>query len=163
MSISWVQGAVSYIVASRHRIFPFLVVGGSAFIINWGLFKLFRVVGLSTPFLVNLALILSIEISILYNFIFQYLWTWKDSSRLRGRALFFECLTFHGAVGVGVIARLILFPIGQVFNLQDDLNFVIGVAVATIFDFVLYDKVVFRQRLPSLRQEAPGDRATLTP
>lgn len=148
--VRWVQGVAGYLAASRHRLFPFLVVGGSAFILNWGLFKLLRLAGLSTPFLINLALALSIEVSILYNFTLQYHWTWRDSERLRGRALFLKGLTFHGAVGAGALARLLLFPLGQLFQLQDDLNFVIGVAAATVLDFVLYDKVVFRRRLASL-------------
>ena len=50
-----------------------------------------------------------------------------------------------GVVGVGALLRLILFPIGQLIELQDDMNFVIGVAAATLIDFVLYDKLVFKK------------------
>ena len=153
---------MSYIVASRHRIFPFLVVGEAPSLSTGASLSLFRVAGLSTPLLVNLALILSIEISILYNFVFQYLWTWKDSERLRGGLSSSSASPFTGPSGG---RRRPPHPLShrQVFDLQDDLNFVIGVAVATVLDFALYDKVVFHQRLTSLRQEAPGDRATLTP
>lgn len=121
------------------------MIGGTAFLINWGLFKLFRVAGMTSRLQVNLALAVSMEISILYNFALQYRWTWKDTVRLRGRSLLAKVGAFHGAVGVGALLRLAVFPIGQVLNVQDDLNFVIGVAAATGIDFFLYDKVVFKK------------------
>ena len=144
-SSTFVQKSISYLSANRRRILPFIVIGGTAFLINWGLFKLFRTAGMTSRVQVNLALAVSMEISILYNFVLQYRWTWKDTVRLRGWRYLARAATFHGAVGVGAVLRLIIFPLGQSIDLQDDLNFVIGVAVATLIDFVLYDKVVFKK------------------
>ena len=144
-SSTFVQKSISYLSSNRRRILPFIVIGGTAFFINWGLFKLFRMAGMTSRVQVNLALAVSMEISILYNFALQYRWTWKDTDRLRGWSFLARVAAFHGAVGVGALLRLILFPIGQLIDLQDDLNFVIGVAAATLIDFVLYDKVVFKK------------------
>ncbi len=144
-SATIIRRSISYIVSNRRRLLPFIVIGGTAFFINWGLFKQFRVAGMTSRLQVNLALAASMEISILYNFILQYLWTWKDTVRLRGWSLLARAVAFHGAVGVGAILRLVLFPIGQTLEIQDDLNFVIGVAAATGIDFFLYDKWVFHK------------------
>ena len=144
-SSTFVQKSISYLSANRRRLLPFIVIGGTAFLINWGLFKLFRTGGMTSRVQVNLALAVSMEISILYNFALQYRWTWKDTVRLRGWRYLAQAATFHGAVGVGAVLRLILFPIGQLIDLQDDLNFVIGVAAAALIDFVLYDKMVFKK------------------
>jgi putative flippase GtrA len=140
----WVQKILSYFIANRQRLFPFLVVGGAAFVVNWGLFKLLRVGGMTSRGEVFFAFLLSMEISVLFNFMLQYLWTWKDTARLRGWSFLRKLAAFHGAVGVGAGLRALLFPLGQISGLQDDLNFIVGVAAATVLDFVLYDKMVFK-------------------
>ncbi len=139
------QKTMAYIHANRHRIIPFLVVGGTAFLVNWGLFKLFRVAGMTSRPQVFGAFLISMELSILCNFALQYQWTWKDTQRLRGWSLFMKLAAFHGAVGAGAVFRMILFPIGQVLRIQDDLNLMIGVGAATFIDFLLYDRVVFKK------------------
>ncbi len=142
---SCVQKIITYIFKNRHRIIPFLFVGGTAFLINWGLFGLLRAAGMTTRNQVFLAFFISMELSIIYNFVLQYRWTWKDTPRLRGQALFKKMVVFHGALGVGIILRTILFPVGQVLQIQDDLNLVIGVGAAALIDFFLYNKVVFKK------------------
>lgn len=142
---SLTRKTVSYVAANRHRILPFVVVGGAAFLVNWGLFWALRAAGMTSRVQVFLAFALSMEVSILFNFTLQYLWTWKDTARLRGWGFLVKIVAFHGAVGVGALVRMVLFPAGQVVGVQDDVNFVIGVAAATVFDFMLYDKVVFKR------------------
>jgi len=121
-----------------------MVVGGAAFVVNWGLFKLLRMAGMVSRGEVFFAFLLSTEISILFNFLLQYLWTWKDSTRLRSWSFLRKAGAFHGAVGVGALFRIAFFPMGQFVGLHDDLNFIVGVAIASLLNFVLYDKVVFR-------------------
>ena len=142
---AFTRKTLSYLAANRRRIIPFIVSGGTAFLVNWGLFKLLRVVGMTSRAQVFVAFVISMEVSILYNFVFQYLWTWKDTARVRGWNLLAKVAAFHGAVGVGALLRLALFPVGQIVGVQDDLNLVVGVAAATGLDFILYDKVVFKK------------------
>lgn len=142
---SFIQKVVTYFFVNRRRIIPFLFVGGTAFLINWGLFRLLLAAGMGTRIQVFLAFFISMELSIIYNFFLQYRWTWKDTQRLRGQALFKKMMIFHGALGVGMILRTVLFPVGQVLQIQDDLNLVIGVGAAALIDFFLYNKVVFKK------------------
>ena len=70
------------------RIRKFLIVGFSAAALNLGLMMLFvELLGFTSFSLKNIANILSMEISIAFNFTLSRLWTWDDAPKRQGRGL----------------------------------------------------------------------------
>ena len=77
------------------RIKKFLIIGSSAALVNFFLMIfLVEALGFKSYYLINLANILSIEISIVYNFIFQRAWTWKDAPRKEGGGLIAQFIIY---------------------------------------------------------------------
>jgi len=130
----------------NERIIKFLVVGCSAALVNFLLITLFiELLGFKTFFLKNLANIMAIEISAIYNFSISRVWTWKDSPRKQGKNLVGQFIYFNLALLTGIILRIILFAIFERWGVFYLLNVAIGIGIAASIDFILYDKFVFRR------------------
>jgi len=129
------------------RIRKFLVVGSSAVGVNFlVIIVLIELLGFKSYFLKNLANLLAIEISTLYNFSMSRLWTWKDAPRKQGKNLFGQFISFNLAALTGIGFRIILFPILEKWGVFYLLNVAIGIGMAASVDFVLFDKLVFRRK-----------------
>ena len=130
----------------HERIKRFLIVGLSAAIANFLIISLFiELLGFNSYFLKNLANLLAIEISAVYNFCISRLWTWKDAPRKHGPNLIPQFLSFNLALLAGIVIRVILFAVLEKCGVFYLLNVALGIAVAAGIDFVLYDKLVFRR------------------
>ncbi len=124
----------------------FLIVGLTAAAVNFLIISLFiEILGFKTYFLKNLANILAIEISAIYNFFVSRIWTWEDAPRRHGRSLIRHFISFNLALLAGIITRVILFAILDKWNIFYLLNVAFGIGIAATIDFVLYDKLVFRR------------------
>jgi len=138
---------IIYLQNNKFRIFKFLLSGSSAAIINLVfLYILIVYLQFNTRFLENIANALSMEISIIYNFIINRQWTWRDAKKEHNFELIKQCLFFHLAVGVSIIIRLIMFPILQFYGVNYLMNATVGIGVGAIVNYVLYDKVVFKRK-----------------
>ena len=148
MSINQIKdGFIIYVRNNKFRIFKFLLSGSSAAIINLGFLYIFIVyLQFNTRFLENIANALSMEISIIYNFIINRQWTWRDTKKEHNFELIKQCLFFHLAVGVSIIIRLIMFPILQFYGVNYLINAIIGIGVGAVVNYILYDKIVFKRR-----------------
>jgi putative flippase GtrA len=136
----------------NERIMKFLVVGCSAAVVNFLLITIFiELFGFKSYFLKNLANILAIEMSAVYNFSISRLWTWKDAPRKQGKSLVAQFISFNLALLAGIFLRIILFAVFEKWGVFYLLNVAIGIGIAACIDFVLYDRFVFRRR----RSEAP--------
>jgi len=185
-----------FLKSNKSKISKFLTVGATAFVINAVLLHIFvAYAGMNTGFIEDIANFLSIEISVIYNFILSRMWTWKDREKKQGKGLIAQILNFHLAVGAGVSVRIVLYRLlnhfepviltninlycGSIYNtilhaLEPHilkilsilnievsvsklynliywikryyhlLNMMIGVAIAMVFDFILYEKLVFK-------------------
>jgi len=141
----------------NERIRRFLIVGFSAAIVNFLLISFFiEIVGFKSFFLKNLANILAIEISAVYNFSISRLWTWKDAPRKQGKGLVTQFISFNLALLAGIVIRVISFAVFEKWGIFYLLNVAIGIGMAAGIDFILYDKLVFR-RTPIC--EYPGEVA----
>lgn len=140
-------GLIKYIKNNRIRILKFLLSGSSAAIINLGfLYILIAYLQFNTRFLENIANALSMEISIIYNFIINRQWTWRDAKKEHNFKLIKQFLFFHLAVVVSIIIRLTMFPILQFYGVNYLINATVGIGVGAIVNYILYDKVVFKRK-----------------
>jgi dolichol-phosphate mannosyltransferase len=128
------------------RITKFLIVGCSAAAVNFLLITIFvELLGFNSYFLKNLANILAIEMSAVYNFLISRLWTWKDAPRKQGKSLLGQFISFNLALLAGIVLRVILFAVFEKWGLFYLLNVAIGIGIAACIDFILYDKFVFKR------------------
>ena len=141
-TIDWDVKVMKY----NERIMKFLIVGCSAAIVNFLLITIFiELFGFKGYFLKNLANILAIEMSAVYNFSISRLWTWKDTPRKQGKSLVAQFISFNAALLAGIILRVILFAVFEKWGVFYLLNVAIGIGIAACIDFILYDKFVFRR------------------
>lgn len=125
----------------------FLIVSGSAVALNLLLLYLMvRYLGFDTPLLENLANAVAMEVSIMYNFFMSRAITWGDRHKERGRRLFIQMVKFHLTIGVTILFRLALFPALQYFGVTYMYNAAIGISLAAIFNFAIYDALIFKMR-----------------
>ncbi|MBW2096826.1 MAG: GtrA family protein [Deltaproteobacteria bacterium] len=137
------------------RIRKFLIVGFSAAALNLGLMMLFvELLGFTSFSLKNIANILSMEISIAFNFTLSRLWTWDDAPKRQGRGLAGQFIAFNLAALTGVGIRTLLFPSLELLGIHYILNVCLGIGTAAVIDFILYDRIVFRRKGVSLVKEA---------
>lgn len=138
---------ISYVGSRRLTIGKFLVVSGSAVLLNLILlFLMVRYLGFGTPLKENLANALSMELSIIYNFFMSRAITWSDRHKEKGSTLFIQIVKFHLAIGITILLRLALFAILQRFGVFYLYNALIGIGLAAVFNFVAYDILIFKKR-----------------
>ena len=131
----------------NERIMRFLIVGCSAAAVNFLLITiLIELLGFKTYLLKNIANILAIEMSTLYNFSVSRLLTWRDAPRKLGKSLIAQFISYKLAALTGIAFRAILFPILEKCGVFYLFNVAIGIAMAATLDFILFDKLVFRRR-----------------
>ncbi len=131
----------------NERIRRFLIVGISAAIVNFLLISFFiELLGFKGYFLKNLANILAIEMSAVYNFSISRVWTWKDAPKKQGKSLLGQFISFNLALLAGIVLRIILFAVFEKWGIFYLLNVTIGIGMAAVIDFILYDKLVFRRK-----------------
>jgi putative flippase GtrA len=131
----------------NERIGKFLIVGFSAAFVNFLLITIFiELLAFRSYFLKNLANILAIEMSAIYNFSISRVWTWKDAPRKQGKSLVGQFIYFNLVLLAGIIIRVILFAVLEKWGLFYLLNVAIGIGIAACIDFILYDKLVFRRK-----------------
>jgi len=148
MSINQIKnGFLIYVRNNKSRIFKFLLSGSSATIVNLGFLYIFIVyLQFNTKFLENIANALSMEISIIYDFIINRCWTWGDAKKEHSFKLLKQCILFHFAVGISIGIRLIMFPILQFYGIHYFINASVGIGVGAVVNYILYDRVIFKRR-----------------
>jgi putative flippase GtrA len=143
----------------NERIVKFLIVGCSAAVVNFLLITIFiELLGFRGYFLKNLANILAIEMSAVYNFSISRVWTWKDAPKKQGRGLLGQFISFNLALLAGIVLRVILFAVFEKWGVFYLVNVAIGIGIAACIDFILYDRYVFKRK----RSEAPRQYNTLS-
>jgi putative flippase GtrA len=132
----------------NERIIKFLIAGGSAALVNLLLITIFiELLGFKSYFLKNLANILAIEMSVVYLFSINRLWTWKDTPQKQGRSLLGQFFSFNLAYLAGIVIKVILFAVFEKLGVFYLLNVAIGMGLAAGLDFILCDKFVFKRGL----------------
>ncbi|MBP7654201.1 GtrA family protein [Candidatus Dependentiae bacterium] len=147
-------------IYSKKKIIKFLLVGFSSFVLNLAALYLFIYIfekihmidrladylpiQQKDKFPADIANIVAIEISILFNYMLSRNWTWNHVEKHHGSLLLFQCLKFHLAILPGGILRIIIFPVlAHVAKINPTVNTMIGVTIAMVLNFLFYDKIVF--------------------
>lgn len=128
------------------RLKKFIIVGASAAIVNFGAMIIFvEILDFNEYFYKNIANILSIELSIIFNFYLSRQWTWFDAPQKKGKMLVGQLLYFNLAALTGIFMRIICFAALDRLEVFYIINVAIGIGIAAIVDFILYDKLIFRR------------------
>jgi dolichol-phosphate mannosyltransferase len=131
----------------NERLKRFIIVGSSAAIVNFA-FMIFFVEALSfnTYLLKNIANLISIEVSVFFNFLLSRIWTWDDAPKRKGKGLISQFIYFNLAALTGIFVRLIIFAILDKLGVFYLINVFFGIGIASILNFLLYDKLIFRRQ-----------------
>jgi len=85
------------------------------------------------------------ELSVLYNFFLSRLYTWSDRPKETGYRLFLQILKFHGGIASTLLLRVALFAILQWVGIYFMYNAAIGIILAAVVNFFIYDTLVFKK------------------
>lgn len=130
----------------NERLKRFLIVGLSAAIVNFALMIFFvEVLSFNTYILKNIANAISIEVSVFFNFRLSRIWTWGDTPKRQGKGLVSQFIFFNLAASTGILVRVIIFAILDKIGVYYLINVFFGIGVASIVNFILYDKLIFRR------------------
>ena len=141
------KNIASYVSLKRKLIGKFILVSGSAVLLNLLLLHLMvRYLGLNTALGENIANIASMELSIIYNFFLSRAITWQYRYKEYGIRLFIQLIKFQVAIGITTLMRIGLFALLQWLGVFHLLNATIGIAAAASFNFVIYDTLIFKRR-----------------
>lgn len=135
------------------RLKRFLLVGSSAFVVNAALMIFFvEALRFDSPLLKNIANVMAMELSIFYHFVVSRMWTWQDAPKKHRERLAVQFIAFNLAALAGVLIRIASFAVMENAQIHYLLNLTIGVAMAALLDFILYDRLIFR-RMAQVKQK----------
>jgi len=155
--------SIKYLERNKKKIIKFIIVGATSFLVNliamwiciYILKKIHLIDALAQILPIkqkdklpeDIANIIAIEISILFNFLFSRNWTWNHIEKRHGNQLYYQCFKFHLAFMPGFVIRALLFPIlSHIVKINWILNTMIGVVIAMSLNYLLYDKMVFTKK-----------------
>jgi len=131
------------------RYFKFGVVGFSGLLVNIGIAYILKNI-FSIQSLIASAL--AIEVSILNNFFWNSIWTWRDREQ---EDIWIRLLKYHIAVSLGAIINMGMdFLLLKYTTMQYILAHSTGVFAGSIFNFFLNDKWTFSKKLAIHRWDA---------
>lgn len=141
----------------RQRIFRFLIAGGVALAFNVLLISIMiELLRFNTPFLRNVANIVSIEISLLFSFFVYRIWVWPGGKWTVREVLQRQIPLYHLSAGAAVGTRIfIVFPMLDWLGIHYTINTLVGVLLGASLNYVISDRVVFKPKVEhSCRLEA---------
>jgi putative flippase GtrA len=129
------------------RAMRFLLAGGLSTGVNLAAMGLLvECLQMNSFALKSVANVLAMGIGAVAAFFLHRAWTWEDATKRRGASLLRQFITFMGSLSVGVGSRIGIFAALDYFlGLPYLLNVAIGIAGASILDYFLYDKLVFKR------------------
>ncbi|TRT83052.1 MAG: glycosyltransferase [Microcystis aeruginosa Ma_AC_P_19900807_S299] len=132
----------------NNKIFRFLIAGGVAFLIN--LFLIYWFIddlGFNTPFLKNVANVISIEISLIASFFIYRIWVWTGGDWTIRDVILIQLPLYHLSAGLAVLLRVFLiFPFLNWLGLSPGVNTMIGVLLGASINYVASDSLIFKPK-----------------
>ncbi|GBF55001.1 glycosyl transferase family 2 [Microcystis sp. 0824] len=132
----------------NNKIFRFLIAGGIAFLIN--LFLIYWFIddlGFNTPFLKNVANLISIEISLIASFFIYRIWVWTGGDWTIRDVILIQLPLYHLSAGLAVLLRVFLiFPFLNWLGISPGVNTMIGVLVGASINYVASDSLIFKPK-----------------
>ncbi|WP_159787671.1 glycosyltransferase [Sodalinema gerasimenkoae] len=132
----------------QKRAVRFLFGGGVAAAFNLLLMFLFiEVAGWDTTVLRNAANIISIELSLLFSFVIYRIWVWRGGTWRWREVLLRQLPLYHLSAGASVVLRVFaIFPLLDWLEVSYGVNTLVGVLVSAVFNYIVSDRLVFRDR-----------------
>ena len=106
--------------------------------------------------LLEIANVISIEVSVLVGLFLHSFITWRYKYETT-RNFFKVLVYFHLVTGISFLARIVLFPVLASAGVSYMANTLIGVALAIVLNFFGYDKVVFKKKLEEIIYKKQDD------
>jgi dolichol-phosphate mannosyltransferase len=132
----------------NNKIFRFLIAGGVAFLIN--LFFIYWFIddlGFNTPFLKNVANVISIEISLIASFFIYRIWVWTGGDWTIRDVILIQLPLYHLSAGLAVLLRVFLiFPFLNWLGISPGVNTMIGVLLGSSINYVASDSLIFKPK-----------------
>ena len=129
-------------VKKYFRLFKFAAVGGFGIIVNM-FFLWFFIEVVDLFYLVSSSL--AIEISIINNFIWNYMWTWHDRKVATTKAFLLRFLKYNFSMMFAAIANLILLGFfKETFGLHYFMANMIGITGGFLLNYILSDRWIFK-------------------
>ncbi len=132
----------------NNKIFRFLIAGGVAFLIN--LFLIYWFIddlGFNTPFLKNVANVISIEISLIASFFIYRIWVWTGGDWTIRDVILIQLPLYHLSAGLAVLLRVFLvFPFLNWLGVSPGVNTMIGVLLGASINYVASDSLIFKPK-----------------
>ncbi|RMD69527.1 MAG: glycosyltransferase, partial [Cyanobacteria bacterium J149] len=127
------------------KVVKFLLGGGVATAINLLLiFLLIDKLGFNTPFLRNVANIISIELSLIASFFIYRIWVWRGGSWNWFNVLFKQLPLYHVSAGTAIIVRVFfVFPLLDWLGVSYSVNTIFGALISASLNFIISDRFVF--------------------
>jgi dolichol-phosphate mannosyltransferase len=121
----------------------FLIGGIIAVAINLVVIVIFvEIFGFKSPFLKNIANIISMEIGTITSFCIYRFWVWEPTNQIQGKQVFNQLLIYHLTLGTGIVIRsLIIFPTLNWLKVNYVLNVAIGILIFTILNYFINQKI----------------------
>lgn len=131
----------------QSKILKFLFGGGLSAIVNLVLiFLLIEKLGFNTPFLRNIANLVSIEISLVFSFFVYRIWVWTGGVWTFKEVILRQLPLYHVSAGTAVITRIFfLFPILDWLGVNYAANTVVGVLLSASINYFISDRFVFKK------------------
>ncbi|MDJ0674192.1 MAG: glycosyltransferase [Calothrix sp. MO_167.B42] len=128
------------------KIFKFLLGGGLAALVNLLLiFLLIEKLEFNTPFLRNVANLISIEISLVFSFFIYRIWVWTGGTWTFREVILRQLPLYHVSAGAAVMTRIFfLFPILDWMGVNYGINTIIGVLLSASINYLISDRFVFK-------------------
>ncbi|MDY6782888.1 MAG: glycosyltransferase [Cyanobacteriota bacterium] len=144
---------------SQPKLFKFLGGGTIAAALNLVLvFWMIEKLGFNTPFLRNIANVVSIEISLLFSFFIYRVWVWPGGVWAIREVLLRQIPLYHISAGSAVIARIFfVFPILDWLKVNYAVNTLIGAALSAAINYIISDRLVFRNQNSRYFSQATAD------
>ncbi|MFM8306489.1 MAG: glycosyltransferase, partial [Microcystis aeruginosa] len=132
----------------NNKIFRFLIAGGVALLIN--LFLIYWLIddlGFNTPFLKNVANVISIEISLIASFFIYRIWVWTGGDWTIRDVILIQLPLYHLSAGLAVLLRVFLvFPFLNWLGVSPGVNTMIGVLLGASINYVASDSLIFKPK-----------------
>lgn len=148
---NWMEFVTSLKVAiilgikDKQKFIKFGIVGGTGFVVNFIFLRVFRYLGLSELFV----WLFATEIAIINNYIFNNIWTFKDSEIKGLKATILKFLQFNLTSAGALIIQSIAGPIGtKLIGEKYDflvLAFVVAFLVLP-YNYFMYTKVIWKKK-----------------
>lgn len=127
------------------KIARFIVSGGTSAAFNLALLHvLITWCGMRGGWREDLAYLVALELSILFQFVLCRLWVWQGAER--EGVIWHQLIRFHGAALLTSVGRLALFTLLRRLGLHYLPNAAFGIALGAVVNYFLYEKLVFRPR-----------------